>query len=150
MVSEQGEQDVGFASGQAFTAMRDFIRESIEYPTIRLENTSLMAQPYSLPSIVRCSVMSANHSSLGALAVKSRPTRSSCTGGPGRVVLPRCFLLNTENQPLAEQIRHAVRLAITCPASRASSVRNRCPYSGSPWWRRTTRSPDRPRSTPIR
>jgi len=75
-----------------------------------------------------------NHNSLGSLAVKLRPTWSSCTGGPGRVFLPRCFLLNTENQPLAEQIRHVVRLAIGCPASRASSVRNRYPYSGSPWW----------------
>ena len=38
----------------------------------------------SFPSLVRCSVMSVSHSSFGASAVKSRSTRSSWTGGPGR------------------------------------------------------------------
>ncbi|ALG11308.1 hypothetical protein AOZ06_34495 [Kibdelosporangium phytohabitans] len=41
----------------AVAARRDFIRESIEQPSIRLEQTSLTAQRYSLPSAVRCSVM---------------------------------------------------------------------------------------------
>ena len=81
--------------------------------------------------MVQCSVMSANHSSFGALAVKSRPTWSSCTAEPERVFLPRCLALTNENQPSAEQIRHAVLLAMGWPASRASSSRNRCPYSGS-------------------
>ncbi len=40
--------------------------------------------------------------------------------------LPRLgFFQNRENQPLSEQIRHAVRSAMTTPASRASSARNR-------------------------
>jgi len=35
------------------------------------------------------------------------------------------FLPNLENQPLVEQIRHAVRWAITSPAAAASSARKR-------------------------
>ena len=37
-----------------------------------------------MPSAVGCSVMSVSHSRFGPVAVKSRSTRSSCTGGPGR------------------------------------------------------------------
>ena len=62
--------------------------------------------------------MSASHNWFGASAVKSRPTRSSWTGGPALPFLPRLRLPNTLHQPLFEQIRHAVRSAIGCPASR--------------------------------
>lgn len=56
-----------------------------------------------------------------ASAVKSRWTKSSCTGGPTLPPLPRRLRLpNALHQPLPEQIRHAVRSAIGCPASRAS------------------------------
>ena len=70
--------------------------------------------------------MSANHNVFTASAVKSRSTRSSWTGGPTLPPLPRVgFFPNRLNQPFAEQIRHAVRLAINWPASAASSARNR-------------------------
>lgn len=44
-----------------------------------------------------------------ALGVKLWPTWSSCAGGPGLVFLSGTFLPNTENQPIAEKIRHAMR-----------------------------------------
>lgn len=51
-----------------------------------------------------------SHSRFGAFAVKPRSTRSSCTGGPGFLpFLPRLDLPNALQQPLFEQIRHAVR-----------------------------------------
>lgn len=45
---------------------------------------------------------------------------------------PRAFFFpNALHHPLSAQIRHAVRSAIACPASRASSASSRCPNSGS-------------------
>lgn len=76
----------------AVTARDAFIRGPIEYPTIFREHASLIAHMYSLPSPVQCSVMSVSHSSFGLLAVKSRSTRSSCTGGPGVRLSPRLRL----------------------------------------------------------
>ncbi len=52
-------------------------------------------QRWSFPSAVECSVMSVNHSSFGAAAVKSRYTMSSWTGGPGLRFRLR-FLENTD------------------------------------------------------
>jgi hypothetical protein len=70
----------------------------------------LIAQQYTLPSPVRCSVMSVSHSWFGAVAVKSRPTRSSWTGGPTLPPLPLVFFLpNALHQPLSAQMRHTVR-----------------------------------------
>ena len=43
----------------------------------------------------------------------------------GFLALPRLGFPNTDHQPSCEQIRHAVRSAITSPASFASSTRNR-------------------------
>src|SRR3954468_22810892 len=43
--------------------------------------------------------MSVNHSSLGAEAVNTRLTWSSCTGGPGRPPLPRRGLPNALPPP---------------------------------------------------
>ena len=86
----------------------------------------MIAQRYSLPSAVRCSVRSVSHSWFGAVAVKSRPTRSSWTGGPTFAPLPRAFFLpNTLHHWLSAQIRHAVRADMIWPASWASSARYR-------------------------
>lgn len=68
---------------RALIAIRFFTRVSIEYPTMRLDQTSLTAHRYSLPSLVRCSVMSVNHNRLGPSAWNWRCTRSSWTAGPG-------------------------------------------------------------------
>ena len=80
----------------------------------------------------------------GGANLKLLPTWSSCRGRPGRMILPRCSLLNTENQPFAEQIRNAVCMAIACPASRPSSpgiiARIRGHRGGYP----TTRAPHTP------
>ena len=92
---------------------------------MRLECTSLTAHRSSLPSPVRCSVMSVNHSRLGAAAVKTRLTWSSWIGGPGRPPLPRRGLPNALHQWLAEQIAQAVRPVIGCPFAAASSTRSR-------------------------
>ena len=97
-----------------------------EWPTIRLDILD-RAHVELAPSFVRCSVMSASHSWFGACAVKSRPTRSSWTGGPG--FLP--FLPHALHKPMAEQIRHPVRSAFSSPAWRASSTRNQQPNAGS-------------------
>lgn len=75
------------------------------------------------PSAVQCSVMSVSHSSFGPTAVKSRSTRSSCTGGPALRCRPRPFLLMELVQPPDEQIRQAVRRHIFSPAASASSAR---------------------------
>lgn len=64
----------------ARTASADCIRASIEYPTIRFENTSFTAHRYSLPSPVQCSVISDSHNSFGAAAANSQLARSSRTG----------------------------------------------------------------------
>jgi hypothetical protein len=69
---------------------------------------------------VRCSVMSPTHRRFGAVAVKSRCTRSSWTGGPALVFLPRVFFPNADHQALSRQIFHAVRAAIASPDRRAS------------------------------
>ena len=98
-------------------ANRDFIRESTEYPTIRLENASLIAHR-ELASPVRRSVTSLSHNGFSASAVQSRFTASSCTGGP---TLPR-FLPNTLHHLLSVQIRQAVRCQLVAargPGSRA-------------------------------
>jgi hypothetical protein len=121
---------VSTACSNACTARRAFIRELMEYPTSRLDHTSLTAHMYTLPSRVRCSVMSVSHSWFGPVAVKSRWTRSSCAGGPGRPFFER-FLPNTLHHALPEQIAHAVRSHMSCPASRASSASSRYPNSGS-------------------
>ncbi|MFC0843696.1 hypothetical protein ACFH04_08180 [Streptomyces noboritoensis] len=84
----------------------------------------MTAQRYNFPSRVSCSVISASHNRFGPVAVKSRRTRSSCTGGPAFLFLPR-FLPNTLHQLLSRQIRHAVRSAMPDPTLRASSARNR-------------------------
>ena len=70
-----------------------------------------------MPSLVRCSVMSVSHTALGASAVNTRLTRSSCTGGPGRAPLPRRGLPSALHHRLAAQIAHAVRAAIGCPCA---------------------------------
>lgn len=44
---------------------QDFIRESMEDPTILFENTSLIAHAHKFPSLVQCSVMVASHNSFG-------------------------------------------------------------------------------------
>src|SRR3712207_5791552 len=65
--------------------------------------------------------MSVNHTALGASAVNTRLTRSSCSGGPGLPPLPRRGLPNALHQPLVEQIDQAVRSVIGCPCAAASS-----------------------------
>src|SRR5699024_3448462 len=75
--------------------------------------------------------ISVSHSSLTLSAAKSRLTRSSCTGGPGRFpFLPR-FFPNTDDHWLSRQIRHAVCSRITSPAAAASPARERYPNSRS-------------------
>lgn len=67
-VTAAGDGVVEGGDGEA-----DFIRLSMEEPTIRLEYTSLNAHRYSLPSPVQCSVMSPIHNSFGFCgAVNSR------------------------------------------------------------------------------
>jgi hypothetical protein len=100
-------------------------------PTMRLANTSLIAQRYSFPSFVQCSVMSESHNSLGADAVKSRWTRSSWDGVPGRRFLPGLGLPKLDHQALSRQIRHTTRSDTSWPSPRTSSARNRYPNSGS-------------------
>ncbi len=88
--------------------------------------------------------MSASHSWFGAVAVKSRRTRSSRTGGPAFLPLRPRFLPNALHQPMDEQIRHAVRSAIDRPASRASSAKTGSRTPDRRGARRTTRSLDMP------
>src|SRR5947208_398727 len=64
---------------------------------IRLEEPSLIAQRYSFPSPVQCSVMSASHSWFTASAVKSRRTWSSWTGRSG--LLAVLAVLLSERRP---------------------------------------------------
>ena len=85
------------------------MRLSMAQPTIRFEYRSLMAQQYSLPSAVQCSVRSVTHTTFGALAVKSLRTRSSWAGAPGRDPLPRLGLPNLDHHWLSRQIRHTTR-----------------------------------------
>lgn len=114
----------------ALAASREVMRASMEYPTILPAKKSLIAHKYSVPSAVRCSMISVNHSWFGRSALKSRCTRSSCTAGPGRVLLPRAFCLpKTLNHWLSWQIRHAVRSAMASPEALVSSTSKRCPNS---------------------
>jgi len=101
---------------------------------MRFEETSLIAQTYSFPSPVQCSVMSASHNSFGPAVLNSCRTRplssttahrSLCTGGSGFLPFFPRFFSNADHQPRSEQVRHAVRSAIGSPASRASSTKNR-------------------------
>lgn len=86
-------------------------RASMGWPTTFLLKTSLIANRCNFLSFVACSVLSACHSLFGPSAVKSRRTRSSCTGGPGFLVVPRLFP-NALDQMLSRQIRLAVLSAM--------------------------------------
>src|SRR5699024_12534326 len=101
----------------------DCVLEAVEYPPMRLDYPALSGHWYSFASAVQCSGMSVSDSSFWPTAVKSRSTRSSCTGGPALRCLPRRFLLMALVQPLPEQIRQAVRRHIFSPAVSASSAR---------------------------
>jgi len=70
----------------ARTASDAFMFESVEWPTIRFEYASMIAQRQNVPSSVRCPVMSLSHRVFGRYAVDFRSTRLSWTAGPG---LPR-------------------------------------------------------------
>ncbi|ATQ31606.1 hypothetical protein CS378_24605 [Rhodococcus ruber] len=66
-----------------------------------------------------------SHKRFGSFEAKTRPTRSSCTGGPEQPFFEPRFLPNALHHRFSEQIRQAVRSDIDSPASRASSARNR-------------------------
>ncbi len=97
------------------------IRESMEYPTIRRDQTSLTAHRYGFPSPVGCSLISVSHNRFGPDAVKSRWTRSSCTGGPGFLDSPRLRECD-ETIPASEQIRHTRCSDRSWPASASSCL----------------------------
>ncbi|KRB43026.1 hypothetical protein ASD90_21815 [Terrabacter sp. Root181] len=106
------------------------------YPRIRRDQASFTAQRYSLPSRVGCSVMSVSHSRFGRSEVKSRLTRSSCTGGPGRRDLPRLRACR-DTRLACEHSRHIRRSETAWPASMTSSAMNRYPKPGSSAWTST-------------
>ncbi len=63
------------------TAIFDVIRSLIEWPTIRLDHTSLIAHSYSPSSSVECPVTSVSHNWFGPVAMTSRSTRLSWAVG---------------------------------------------------------------------
>lgn len=63
------------------TAIFDVIRSLIEWPTIRLDHTSLIAHSYSPSSSVQCPVTSVSHNWFGPVAMTSRSTRLSWAVG---------------------------------------------------------------------
>jgi hypothetical protein len=133
------------AFSRAFTARRAFIWWLMEYPTIRPDHASLTAHRYSLPSPVRCSVMSVSHSRFEPVAVKSRWTRSSCTGGPGLFPFLAHFFPKADHQPCHG--RSATQSARPCahqrPQLRRPGTGSRTPDRHGE--RRTARSRGRPR-----
>jgi hypothetical protein len=93
---------------------------------MRLLNRSLIAQQYSFPSAVGCSVMSVTHTWSGAGAVKSRCTRSSCTAGPGLLPLRRRPLRTVADHSFCcEHKRQIRRSPTTSPSRSTSSARKR-------------------------
>jgi hypothetical protein len=72
--------------------------------------------------------MSVNQIWFARPAWKTRFRWSSWTGGPAFLPLRPRFLPKDDHHWLAEQIRHTVRSAVTNPASRTSSTKNRYPY----------------------
>ena len=74
--------------------------------------------------------MSVSHTMFGPGAVKSRSTRSSCTGGPGFLDRPRLRAC-AETIPACEHTFHTRRSDTSCPASASSSAMSRYPNPGS-------------------
>lgn len=98
---------------------------------IHPEKISLIAQTCTLRSRVPCSVMSPNHSVLGASSEKSHCTKSSWADGSVFLALPRLgFSLNLENRPLVEQICHAIT-QLSPPLYPRPRGQSRHPDSGS-------------------
>jgi hypothetical protein len=65
---------------RALTTRLEVCEESIDQPTTRREKASSTTAQYTLPSRVRCSVMSVSQSRFGSVRAKSRFTRSSAVG----------------------------------------------------------------------
>jgi hypothetical protein len=68
--------------------------------------------------------MSVSHNRFGAVAVNSRSTRSSCTGGPALRVRPR-FFAKTDQIRCWEHSRATRFSPVAMPRSRSSSAMNR-------------------------
>lgn len=89
-----------------------------------------------------CSVMSVSHSRFGPVAVKSRSTRSSCTGGPGFLDRPRLRVCGDDpglrahlphppfNRSTGTPYRSSSRLISGCSASTFKTA-----SSALRWWR---------------
>lgn len=79
----RSECTIVFAGSHELTARNDFMRESMEYPTMRRDEQSMIAHTKSSPALVACSLISRSRFSFTCVAVKSRLCRSSsCTADP--------------------------------------------------------------------
>ncbi len=75
---------------------------------------------YTQPAKVRQSVMSATHNWFGAVAVKSRSTRSGPLSGPRPEIVVRGPLARlTPRNPAPRMSRSAVQRAMTTPLRRS-------------------------------
>ena len=85
-------------------------------PTTRRENTSMTNAAYTQPANVRQYVMSATHSWFGAVAVKSRSTRSGRVSGPlPWIVVRGPFARLTPRRPAERISRSMVQRATEIP-----------------------------------
>jgi hypothetical protein len=91
---------------------------------MRVEQATLTAHMYSLPSPVGCSVMSVSHSWLIQVALKSRSTRSSWTAGPARRDRP-LLRACSDQMPCWEHSRHTRFSPAVTPPALSSSAMNR-------------------------
>lgn len=105
----------------AFTTRLAVWDESIAQPTTRRENASSTTAQYTLPSRVRCSVMSVSHNRFGSVRAKSRFTRSSAVGvfgilryfgRPGSPAKPRRRMISSTVQRATVMLRP--RTSSTC------------------------------------
>lgn len=113
----------GDSTGQGVDGMAGLhprVDPAPDYPS-RIDVLDRAQLQRALPGVVR--IDDGQSQFVRPSAVNSRLTRSSCTGGPDLRCRP--FLLKLLDQPLVEQIRHAVRLPIDWPASSASSTGRR-------------------------
>ncbi len=109
----------------AVRASRDFILESIEYPTIQLDHTSLIAHKCSLPSPVRVLGDIGQPQSIRAADGEVTAHRVVHRRARPTFLAPALFAAERAEPAHLRADFHAVRSTIGSPAARASSAMNR-------------------------
>jgi hypothetical protein len=139
--------------GSASTASREVVRASIEYPTIRFVQASLIAQRQSSPSAVGCSVMSVSHNPFGAPGAEAAGHQVVVDRRPGPAAGAACSVLrgrqrdDLETRVRSQSLRRLARQARALTAD-AKTIEGDLQRLTADTSRSSSRSPGSARSSP--